>query len=98
MYYCYILQSPSLHKFYFGFTHDVKVRLSAHNSGFVTATKPRRPWHLVWYCAFNTEREAKDFEKYLKSGSGKAFAYKRLVSVALAKDIGARPTLPKPKA
>lgn len=33
-----------------------------------------------------TEKEAKKFEQYLKSGSGKAFAYKRLVSEALAKD------------
>lgn len=48
------------------------------------------PWKLVWYGAFDTEKEAKDFELYLKSGSGKAFAYKRLVSEVLAKDIKAR--------
>jgi hypothetical protein len=34
-----------------------------------------------------TEKEARDFELYLKTGSGKAFAYKRFVSVALAKDF-----------
>jgi len=42
------------------------------------------PWTLVWYCGFPTKKQAEDFELYLKSGSGKAFAYKRLV--ALAKD------------
>lgn len=41
----------------------------------------------MWYGSFGTEREARQFEKYLKSGSGKSFVYKRLVSVALAKDI-----------
>jgi len=41
------------------------------------------PWKLVWYGAFETEKEARDFERYLKTGSGKSFAYKRLVSVAL---------------
>jgi len=45
------------------------------------------PWILVWYGAFQTEKQARDFELYLKNGSGKAFAYKRLVSVALAKDF-----------
>lgn len=45
------------------------------------STKPHVPWKLIWYCAFETEKQAKDFELYLKSGAGKAFAYKRLVSV-----------------
>jgi len=45
------------------------------------------PWKLVWYGAFETEKEAKDFERYLKTGSGKAFAYKRLIPEALAKDF-----------
>jgi len=38
------------------------------------------PWKLVFYCAFDNEQKAKDFELYLKSGSGKAFVYKRLVN------------------
>lgn len=45
------------------------------------------PWKLVWYGGFSTEKEARDFELYLKTGSGKAFAYKRLISEALAKDF-----------
>lgn len=39
------------------------------------------------YAGFKTEKEARDFELYLKSGSGKLFAYKRLISVALKKDF-----------
>ena len=58
-----------------------------HNSREVKSTKPHIPWKLVWYCAFETEKQARDFEQYLKTGSGKSFAYKRLVSVALKKDF-----------
>ena len=86
MYYCYILLSGSAHIFYYGYTENLESRLVQHNSGLVTSTKPHRPWKLVWYGAFSTMKEAKDFEAYLKSGSGKAFAYKRLVSDTLMKD------------
>jgi len=48
------------------------------------------PWKLVWYGAFETEKEARDFERYLKTGSGKSFAYKRLVSVALKKEFAGK--------
>lgn len=50
------------------------------------ATRPHLPWRLVFYAAFETLQQAKDFELYLKSGSGKAFAYKRLVSETWKKD------------
>lgn len=53
----------------------------------VKSTKSHIPWKLVWYGAFETERQARDFELYLKGGSGKSFAYKRLVSVVLARDF-----------
>ncbi len=87
MYYSYILLSQKSHIFYFGSAKDLKIRMAQHNSGEVKSTKPHMPWNLVWYCAFTTLREARIFERYLKSGSGKSFAYKRLVSVALAKDF-----------
>lgn len=90
MYYSYILLSSKSHIFYYGYTSDLKNRFKLHNSGKVFSTKPHIPWKLVWYGAFDTEKEAKDFELYLKSGSGKAFAYKRLVSEVLTKDIEAR--------
>jgi len=58
-----------------------------HNEGRVKSTAPYIPWKIVWYAAFVTEKEARDFERYLKSGSGKSLAYKRLISVALKKDF-----------
>ena len=80
MYYTYILYSSKSKIFYYGFTKDLKKRVEEHNKGLSPATKPHIPWKLVWYCGFVREKDAKDFELYLKSGSGKAFSYKRLVS------------------
>jgi len=87
MHYTYILLSSKSHTFYFGSTNNLKRRLELHNKGEVPSTKSYVPWRLVWYGAFETERQARDFELYLKNGSGKSFAYKRLVSVALEKDF-----------
>jgi len=68
--------------FYYGSTSNLKKRVQEHNSGTSKSTKPHIPWDLVWYCGFPTRNQAEDFELYLKSGSGKAFAYKRLVALA----------------
>jgi len=87
MFYCYILLSSKSHIFYYGSAKDLKSRVSLHNAGKVESTKPHCPWELIWYGAFQTEKEARDFERYLKTGSGKAFAYKRLISEALKKDF-----------
>lgn len=89
MYYVYILLSPKSHIFYFGSTNDLKTRFKLHNFGQVRSTKPHIPWKLIWYAGFSTKKEARDFELYLKTGSGKAFAYKRFVKEALVKDFSA---------
>ena len=86
MFYTYILRSSKSHIFYYGHSKDLRKRLREHNSGIMKSTKPHLPWKLVYYSAFETLKQAKDFELYLKSGSGKAFAYKRLVNEALARD------------
>jgi putative endonuclease len=54
-------------------TSDVDERLKRHNSGYVPSTKLRLPVILVTYLAFTEEHKAFEFEKYLKSGSGRAF-------------------------
>ena len=84
MYYVYILKSSKSQTLYYGYTEDLKKRFQEHNEGKSNYTKPLMPWKLIWYCAFPSEKQAKDFELYIKSGSGKAFVYKRLV--ALKKD------------
>ncbi|QNL18627.1 GIY-YIG nuclease family protein [Hyphobacterium sp. CCMP332] len=78
MHFVYVLESESGHHFYVGLTDDVERRLAKHNSGSVSHTAKFRPWILRTFIAFNERQRAADFEKYLKSGSGRAFARKRL--------------------
>lgn len=63
---------------YVGLTSEIDKRLASHNAGQSTHTAKFRPWKLVGYLAFTDESKAVSFEKYLKSGSGRAFAEKRL--------------------
>ena len=62
---------------YVGLTSDLKKRLAAHNAGQSLHTSKYRPWQVVTYLAFSNYKNAVAFEKYLKSGSGRAFAEKR---------------------
>jgi predicted GIY-YIG superfamily endonuclease len=79
MYYVYLLRSQlSPDKTYVGFTKDLKNRLTAHNNGQSPHTAKFKPWELISYTAFQDRKKAINFEKYLKSHSGKAFANKRL--------------------
>jgi predicted GIY-YIG superfamily endonuclease len=81
VFYVYLLISVADPKQrYVGFTSDVKQRLKAHNEGASIHTRKYKPWKLVSYTAFDDERRAREFEHYLKSGSGRAFANKRLWS------------------
>jgi len=80
MYFTYILQSTKDNSFYTGFTEgEPSNRLLKHNNGEVIYTSKKRPWKLIWYCAFLDKDKAITFEKYLKIGSGFAFARKHLV-------------------
>lgn len=97
MYYAYILYSSSTKKLYTGYSPDIKNRLTQHNTGQNQSTKHGIPWKLVWYAGFESKKKAIDFEQYLKSGSGKAFLYKRFVDEALKKDVDKKDlVVPKP--
>ena len=79
MHYVYLLQSESsANKRYIGATSDLRRRLSEHNAKKSPHTSKFVPWKLATYVAFSDERKALAFETYLKSGSGHAFAKKRL--------------------
>lgn len=60
--------------FYVGLAADVTARLTAHNAGRCAHTARRRPWHFHVVIEFSNEQAALRFERYLKSGSGRAFA------------------------
>ena len=61
---------------YTGCTNDIEDRLDRHSKGQVEATKNRLPINLICYTAFENKYTAYNFEKYLKSGSGRAFLKK----------------------
>ena len=75
MWYVYILLCSD-NKPYTGCTDDLKDRIKRHNSGSVPATKDRLPVKLFAYLAVFNKYTAFNFEKYLKSGSGRSFLKK----------------------
>jgi putative endonuclease len=62
---------------YVGVTSDLEERLRTHNAGGSPHTSKCRPWELVTYVCFQRDERAIEFERYLKSGSGCAFANRR---------------------
>jgi len=74
-FYVYILKTR-LGTLYTGCTSNLKERLHRHFMGEVASTKNLRPVTLHCYFAFTDRQTAYRFEKYLKSGSGRAFANK----------------------
>jgi predicted GIY-YIG superfamily endonuclease len=79
MYFVYILQSQKDESLYVGSTENVKQRLADHNGGKAKYSSSKRPYILKWFCTFPSKRQALAFEKYLKQGSGHAFARKHLL-------------------
>lgn len=79
MFYVYLIESlSSPGERYVGLTSDLKRRLQEHNAGKPRHTSKYKPWRVVTYLAFSDEARARDFERYIKSGSGHAFANRRL--------------------
>lgn len=75
MHYVYIIISESFPgQKYIGRTQDFRSRVEKHNNGASLHTAKFRPWKLDAYCAFSEKTKAIRFERYLKSGSGRAFA------------------------
>ncbi len=65
--------------YYYGCTKNLEERLNRHQNGYVQYTKTRLPVEVITYVTFRDKYKAFEFEKYLKSGSGRAFANKRLI-------------------
>ncbi len=78
MYYVYSLKCKD--GFYVGCTENIQDRLERHEKGHVPATANRLPVTLEFYFAILNKQKAFEFEKYLKSGSGRAFLNKHFVS------------------
>ena len=79
LYYVYILESiENSARHYVGFTENMGTRLKDHNRGHVPHTSKNRQWQVRVCMGFMDRDRALDFEKYLKSHSGRAFSQKHL--------------------
>ena len=71
----YILKSvASPLQYYVGVTSDFAARLKAHNAGLSPHTAQHRPWRPLVVIEFDEEESALEFERDLKTGSGREFA------------------------
>ena len=66
MFYVYVLKSQKDGDCYVGSTKDLRQRIKQHNEGKVKSTKPRRPLKLVYYEAYDSEKDARLRESKLK--------------------------------
>lgn len=83
MFYVYLLKSKPNNQFYVGSTNDLRRRLAEHNSGKEFSTRRYRPWELVYYEAFSSERLARMREKRLKQHGNALKELKRRLGEAI---------------
>ncbi len=74
----YAIKSKLNGELYFGSTNDLRKRLKDHNDGKVMSTSRYKPWILLYYEAYKSEKLAKDREKKIKQhGNAKRELVKR---------------------
>ena len=79
MYYVYILRSKKKDWQYIGSTANLSERVKDHNEGNNQSTKHYAPFELAAFVAVQTEKKARELEKYFKTGSGRAVLNKRFL-------------------
>jgi putative endonuclease len=78
-YFVYVLKNKETPpRYYTGITSAVARRTVEHNAGSCVHTAKYRPWCVDLVIEFPTAGRAAAFERYLKSGSGVAFAQRHL--------------------
>jgi putative endonuclease len=76
MYLVYVLESETFNRVYIGMTNDLQRRIKEHNIGKTKSTRFYKPWKIVFVESFPGRKEAREREKYLKSGIGREFIKK----------------------
>lgn len=69
----YILFSLNFKKHYTGFTSNLDQRILSHNVLGDDWTSKYGPWKIIYTKEFESKKEAMEYEKWLKSGVGRAF-------------------------
>ena len=78
MFFVYAISSTKRKYIYVGLTSNLEDRIHRHNSGYERTTKPYLPFNIIYTKTFLTRIEAREYEKYLKTTSGKRFLYSLL--------------------
>lgn len=78
MHFVYILKLDDK-DFYVGQTADLNARIIKHRKGDVPSTSHHKSVKVAWYAVFEKKETAIAFEKYLKSGAGRAFRNSHLI-------------------
>ena len=85
-YIVYILKCADGH-YYVGCTSDLAERFDRHQKGYIHYTKSRLPVECINAFGFTDKYKAFAFEKYLKSGSGRAFMGRHFIQVTTGTEV-----------
>ena len=72
-YYVYAIKSKNRSYIYVGISNNPERRILQHNKGYNKTTKSYRPFDCILVEKYNSRKDARKREKYLKSGCGKEF-------------------------
>jgi len=73
MFIVYAIKSINRNYIYVGLTTELDIRLRRHNNSGNKTTKAYAPFKVIHTKSFNYRKEAREYEKYLKTGCGKEF-------------------------
>jgi len=73
MWYCYILYSPKINKYYTGYTEDLTKRVQRHNDGWGKYTKRGIPWELKYYEEYEYKTDAIKREREIKDKKSRRY-------------------------
>ena len=69
----YALRSEKTCRRYVGITAHLQQRIGQHNSGQTQSSRSGVPWRLIYRERCSDHAHAREREKFLKSGQGRAF-------------------------
>ncbi len=79
MWFVYIIKSKQNLKHYIGCTSNLNRRIEEHNRGYNKSTKFHIPWELLYVEKFETQEDAFNRERKIKSYKG-GNAFKKLIN------------------
>ncbi|HBH19711.1 MAG TPA: excinuclease ABC subunit C [Candidatus Peribacter riflensis] len=82
-YYVYILHCQKDNSLYVGYTADLKTRIQYHRAGKTRTTRIRGPIQLIYAESYINETDARQRERFLKSGRGRE-VFKKQIQNTLA--------------